>query len=455
MAMNPLRHNWTRARRFFQQRVAGRVVERVERLASRSRDERGLALIFVLSLTGVILAVLGEILFQSQITVRTSVGERDKVKAEMSALTGAQFAKMLVSIEAQMNQLSGEDSGLPKEAQGAAKAAVDMMKAQLGGKQLSQILDGFPIGAQGFEEIQDLAKLNINAMLDEKLLAALKAVPGYFVLKTTNESAKFNLNLLEGAEKQQTFKALKRILGQEREAKFLQDKGWQPDRLAANVLDYVDRDNTDEIDRGDESTQYSQAKFEHGPKNAKFESLEELRRVPGFHDDEIFNIFSPYFTVWPLDAKEKSLDVNAAPVELLAALVTAPTGETNEAAFDKIEDDRAENEYIKDARNIAEAFPGIDEETKQMLSRIGGIRSTVYRVEVRGVSNGIERVYTMIIETAKPKKGAPGNAPPTPPANPAAGTPPVAAPPGGANPPAAGAGGPSDAPIRVVYQRFQ
>jgi type II secretory pathway component PulK len=425
-------------------------------VAVKSKNESGLALIFVLSLVGVILAVLGEILFQSQITVRTSVGERDRLKAEMSALTGAQFAKMLISLESQINSLGGEDSGLPKEAQAAASGASEMIKSQLGGKQLSQILDGFPIGAQGFDEIQDLAKLNINAMLDDKLLAALKAVPGYFVLKTTNESAKFNLNLLEGAEKKMSFLALKRIFSQEREAKFLEEKGYSPERLASNVLDYVDRDNTDEIDRGDEETQYSQAKFDHKAKNGKLESLEELRRVPGFHDDEIFAIFSPYFTVWPMDAKEKSLDINAAPVELLAALVTPPNQEANQAAFDKIEDDRAENTFVKDARNINDAFPGIDEETKNMISRIGGIKSSVYRVEVRGVSNGIERVYTMVIETAKPKKGAAtSGAPASPIPNPAAGTPPVAVPPGSSASSGGAAGGPSDSPIRIVYQRFQ
>lgn len=429
---------------------------------NQKSGENGLALIFVLSLVGVILAVLGEILFQSQITVRTSVGERDRLKAEMSALTGAQFAKMLISLESQINTLGGEDSGLPKEVQAAASGASEMIKSQLGGKQLSQILDGFPIGAQGFEEIADLAKLNINAMLDEKLLAALKAVPGYFVLKTTNESAKFNLNLLEGAEKKMSFLALKRIFSQEREAKFLQEKGYSPERLAANVLDYVDRDNTDEIDRGDEEVQYTQAKFNHRAKNGKLESLEELRRVPGFHDDEIYSVFTPYFTVWPMDAKEKSLDINAAPVELLAALVTPPNQETNQAAFDKIEDDRAENMFVKDARNINDAFPGIDEETKNMLSRIGGIKSSVYRVEVRGVSNGIERVYTMVIETAKPKRAGAGSggasAGSQGAGTPGGGTPPGMPPSGGgaAGVAAAGAaGGVSDAPIRIVYQRFQ
>ena len=37
-------------------------------------NQRGMALIFVLSLVGVIIAVMGEVFFQAQITVRSSVG---------------------------------------------------------------------------------------------------------------------------------------------------------------------------------------------------------------------------------------------------------------------------------------------------------------------------------------------------------------------------------------------
>ena len=409
-------------------------------MAALKSKEEGLALIFVLSLTGVILAVLADILFQSQITVRTSVGERDRVYAELSAVTGAQFAKMLVGVEA-------------KEVREAAKAGAGMMKAQLGGKNLSQMLDGFPIGSEGFADLKDLSKVDINALLDEALINALKAVPGYFVLKTSNESAKFNVNLLEGSEKKVAFLALKRIFSLPREAKFLQEKGYTPERLAANVMDYIDRDSRDEIDKGDEEVQYSQAKFNHKPKNGKLETLDELRRIPGFHDDEIFNVFSPYFTLWPMDAKEKSLDVNAASVELLAALFTQDGQEVNEGEFDKVEDKRFESETFSQERDLANAFGVQDADSKMILSRLIGIRSSVYRVEVRGVSNGIERLYTMVLEVnlgkAKPSPAAPAPA--------AVGAVPGAEP--SSEEATAGAAGVSNAEgnsaLRIVYQKFQ
>ena len=411
------------------------------------RDEKGLALIFVLSLTGVIIALLGEILFQSQITIQTSVGEADRLKAEASALTGAQFAKLVVGMDAQLTQASDEKSKLPKEIKEASKGARKMIRDQLGGKDLSQMLDGFPIGAQGFEGIQDLAKVNINALLDETLLKALKTVPGYFVLKTTNESGKFNLNLLEGSEKKVAFLSLKRIFSLPREARFLEEKGYPPERLAANITDYVDRDSISEVDRGDEIAQYTKEKFKHGPKNAKLESIEELRRIPGMHDDEIFNVFAPYFTVWPMDAKEKSLDVNAASVELLAALFTPGGQDVNQGEFDKLEDKRFEDETVTQERDLPNVLGGAqDPESKQILSRILGVSSNVYRVEVRGVSGNVERKYTLVMEAVRPKGASKGSG--------SSGSN-AANPSGSAEPSTGGDANALEAPVRIVYQRFQ
>ena len=81
-------------------------------LANRRRSERGMALIFVLSLVGVIMAVMGEVFFQAQITVRSSIGEQDRMRAEAAALTGAQFALFLIALESQVDDV-GSNKNLP------------------------------------------------------------------------------------------------------------------------------------------------------------------------------------------------------------------------------------------------------------------------------------------------------------------------------------------------------
>ena len=422
------------------------------------RNEKGLALIFVLSLITVILMIVGELLFEGQITVRNSIGERDRQRAEMAALTGTQFAKLLITLETQISDLTDDNNkSLPPQVKAAAKGMADGMKAQLGGKSLFQMLDGFPIGAEGLDSIKDLSKVNINAMLDDGLLAALKSVPGFFVIKSTNESGKLNLNLLEGSERVRMMQALTRLFSTPRESKFLEEKGYPPARLVANLKDYIDRDNTDEADKSDEESQYQKLNFVHKAKNGRLESLEELRRIPGFHDDEIYNLFTPYLTVWPLDAKEKSLDINEASVELLSALLTKEGNEPNEQEFDKLEDFRSENKTFGKVQELSDFFTDQDKDTKEIISRLVGLRSSVYRIEVRGVSQNTERSLVMVFEHTQAKSSGAGKPPPVNPAggqaNPDAG----AGAAGSAGTSGAGGSGAS-APaggLRIVYQRFR
>lgn len=394
-------------------------------LPTRKR-ERGMALILVLSLVGVILTVLAEILLQSQISVRTIIGERDKTKAELCALTGAQFAQLLISLDLQLADLTDDgNTKLPPQIKAIAKEMLGGLKQSLGGKNLGALLDGFPIGAESFDATGDLAKLGINALLDESLVNALKAVPGKFVLETSNESRKLNINSLgASAEKGLMLTALTRLFSTPNEAKFLEEKGFPPNKLAGAVKDYIDSDNNDEIDRSDETSQYERLGFKHKPKNGRLESLEELRRVPGFHDDEIYNLFTPYLTVWPLDAQGKSLDINQAAVELVSALMTKEGSEVNDAELDKLEDFRSKQQTFSKIQDVSQFFQNMtnpDPMAKNLLSGLTGMKTSVYRVVVHGYAQGSEAVYEMVLEATKPKAGS-------------------------KEPPAS--------PVRIVYQRF-
>jgi type II secretory pathway component PulK len=420
-----------------------------------------MALIFVLSLVGVIIAVMGEVFFQAQITVRSSVGEQDRMRAESAALTGAQFALFLISLESQVNDV-GENKNLPAPVAAQLSAVPALVKSQLGGKNLSELLNGFPIGSQGLDEIKDLSKINISASLDDDLLDALRNIQGYFVIDVSNESAKFNVNLFSFQPAMDVaFESLVRIFSTPREARWLEEKGFPPRRLAANIKDFIDRDKIDSADAGDELSQYGDGpgRVSGRPKNAALESLEELRKVPGFNDDEIFNVFSPYFTIWPIAPKDsKLLDINVAKIELLAALVTPPEREIEDTIVDKIEDKRAEGVTVSKPQELNDLITSQERMTTEIRSRVLGWKTQLYRVNVRGVSGKVERTYQLIVEKnisavdnlRKDKKDAAAAPVPTPAADGA--TPPD--PSGGDS--AGGSRIPDSqkAPFRVVYQRF-
>lgn len=359
----------------------------------RARSEKGLALILVLSLIVVVISVVAEIIFQSEITSRVSVGERDKAKAEMAAMTGAQFAKMVILLDTAIANRPAQEKA--------------MMAAMLGDVKFYNLLDNIPLGNEAFSNIEQMGEAGkIFGAFDENFISALKEVPGYFVIKTSDESAKLNVNLLgAGAVKDAMKQSILRLFSTPREARFLEDKKYPPARLVANLMDYVDKNKTDELDGSDEDNQYNQAKFTHKAKNGPLESIEELRRIPGFHDDEIFRLFSPYLTVWPMTADEKSLNINTAPVELLGAIVTQEGNEPSEQNLDKVEDQKAENKTVSDSYQITDFFDNVlgAAATSAMQKRLATTQSHVFRVEVRGVSNGVERTYLMILDRSKSK----------------------------------------------------
>jgi type II secretory pathway component PulK len=420
------------------------------------KNQRGMALIFVLSLVGVIIAVMGEVFFQAQITVRSSIGEQDRMKAEGAALTGAQFALFLIALELQVADI-GDNKDIPEPFASQLAGVPALIKSQLGGKNLSELLNGFPIGAQGLEEIKDLSKINISASMDEGLLNALKAVQGYFVIDVSNESSKMNLNLFSYQPALDVaFESLMRIFSTPREAAWLEQKGYPPKRLAANVRDYIDRDKIDSGDAGDEISQYGDGpgRIPGRPKNAALESLEELRNIPGFHDDEIFNVFVPYFTIWPLAPKDsKILDANFAKIELLSALVTPPGREIEDTIVDRLEDKRSEGFSISKPQDLDDLITSQERMTKEIRSRFLGWKTNLYRVNVRGVSGKVERTYQLIVEKNKgsvDRRKDSKDPKDTKPADPSA---PAAAPAESADV-APKVPDSQKAPFRIVYQRF-
>jgi type II secretory pathway component PulK len=363
--------------------------------------EQGLALVLVLSLIGVILALLAEVLFESEVVSRASIGERDRVRAEMAATTGAQLAMFFVTLEGKVKNLRTNPS-LPEAARSAVEAMQKDMESQMGGRSLAQLLNDFPIGSEGFDAIEDLAKLNLRSLTDEKLIAALSAVPGYFVVHVSDESSKLNVNLFSDRSLSKHMRnALLRIFSGAKEKEFLQSLDIEPERLVSNLQDYIDSDQLDSGGGGDESFVYQQAKLKHSPKNGPLESLDELRRVPGFHLDDVFDVFSPYFTVWPMKGDQGQWNINKASGELVAAVTTTAEGQVNDALIDRFEDKIAGGETFskKEERNFFDFFKAGgsgDKDTDEILRWIAGFESTVYRIVVRGVSNQVERTLEMV-----------------------------------------------------------
>ncbi|WGL59287.1 type II secretion system protein GspK [Pigmentibacter sp. JX0631] len=348
----------------------------------RKKYNQGFALIFVLVFVAMIMGVIGDIVYQTQVGARGAIEERNGLDAQTSALSGIEFAKIMLN----MNQLAAKYEGNP---------LIPIPK------NMYSLINGQPIGSSGLAQLEELSGGNFTKAISPKIQEALKAIPGYFVLNITSENSKLNLNLLQANLSADAQKAFLRIFAYPDAAKVLEMYGYTPQQMVDNLAAYIKKSNTNGYQQTGALAAYSELGLKYKPKNGALESLEELRRIPGFHIDDIYNMFSPYFTIWPISGKKGTLNINSAPIELIAALLTPPGQDLNEQDWDRFEL-KKEKEKFKDnpkdwlSKNIS-GYKDIPD-TDKITDLLFGNADNIFRIESRGVVNGVEKTLVVVVQ---------------------------------------------------------
>jgi hypothetical protein len=263
-------------------------------------------------------------------------------------------------------------------------------------------LNGQPIGASGLESLEALSGAKLSKAISKEILSALKVMPGYFVLNINSENAKFNLNLLQSNFSNEAQKALKRIFNTPDSKKFLATLDFTPQQLVDNLTSYIKISNTNAYLRSVTQVDYNNINAKYKPKTAALESLEELRRIPGFHLDDIYNVFSPYFTIWPIIGGSGTLNINSAPVELIATLLTPENMDPNSLDWDNFEMFRLKKDFNKNTindwltKNLSDYKENAD--SLNITKNFIGTKDTIFKVESRGVVNGVEQTLVIVFQ---------------------------------------------------------
>lgn len=347
------------------------------------KKQNGFALIFVMVFVAMILGIVGDIVYQTQLTAKKTMVQEDQILAKMAARTGFEFAKLLVTL----NKLSANYQNNP------------LLPIP---KNIYNLLNGQPIGSDSFSEIEGLTGIDVNSVISPELLEALKAMKGYFVLNISSENTKLNLNLLQSTYSATAAKALLRIFSSPDSEKFLALYNYNPQQLVDNLTDYIKISITDSSLESKVRADYNKLNLNFLPKHAALESLEELRRIPGFEIDDIYNMFSPYFTIWPIAGIQNSLNINTAPPELIAPLMTPQSQDIDMQAWDKFDDYRLKNAFAQN--NIGSWFQtnlasfNSDKDADDIRKNIFGIADNIFRIEVRGVVNNFEKKIVVVVK---------------------------------------------------------
>ncbi len=323
------------------------------------KNSKGFAVIFVLVFIATIITILADILYQTQIVAKHTMSEENVIKAQGTAKSGLSFAQTLIKFHA------------ITQSKDAAKFPFELPAA------LYSSLNNIPISGKMLS-----SNPLFKNIIDQNVIAALNKVPGEFIINITSENCKLDLNLLQpGPYSISTNSALRNMFSTPDAQTLLQIYNLNDERLVQNLLDYMRTINRPLI------------------------SLEEIRAVDGFQYDNIYNIYAPYFTVWPTlnDADKAPLNPNCAPIELLASILRPNQSEAiNPVLWKEFYDYRDKNTF-KSAADLNQWFnenakTWINDSIKSTLSRYFGYKENIFRIEVTGVVNKTKQKLIAIVQ---------------------------------------------------------
>ena len=180
-----------------------------------------------------------------------------------------------------------------------------------------------------------------------------------------------------------------------------EQKPYEPDDLAASLIDYLDED--DVTARGEPEDAWYQEQdppYRTSPYAALL-SVDELALVRGF-DAALLEALRPYVTVFPLKGSN-AVNPNTAPTWVLAALKPANeerlVGEEDVKQIDKA---RTENPVCEasagECLSLDESLGG----AAQFFPTLKGLRSDVFRIEARASYGDVRRVVEAVVDRKNP-----------------------------------------------------
>ena len=260
-----------------------------------SAPKRGVALLIAMFVTAMAMLFLAEMKLSSSVSNQLALGHHLNVKSEYIAKSGLNLANLLITADLAIDLTMAEFGSRAGGAMG------NQMQAKDGPDDLWAMLNGLPIGGETLEMVGAMQEsFELSAVNDSKVLDQLKLFDGSFVIEVVDETSKINLNDCGVGNGKVCMDMIRALMSCPAEREFLERKKVEVNDLVTLIRDWVDDNDRPDRDASysSEDEPYSDREGEQFPKNARFDSLQELKSIPGW-DDEMYTIFSPYFTVYP------------------------------------------------------------------------------------------------------------------------------------------------------------
>lgn len=321
------------------------------RARTRRRSRSGIALLVVLATMALMITVTTETSFKSTVRVRMAANHRDEAKAEYLAESGMAFYRLLL-VQSKANDSMLKQFGM----------SGDMIWQQLpfvntGLMRMVFVTDG--------ADEDDIAALESEGLTEEEREESREGststkrsfldFDGDFFAEVVDEDQKINVarisatdfttlqsdpiavqlySLMTGTDRCDELRGGEFQRDEEEGLSFFYNRSLEPWELIGNLVDWVDPDSTRAYQGGDENVLYDTLDDPYRPKNAPFDTHQEVRLVDGWHRDDVWERYGEYLTTFG----SGKINVNTAECEVLWALLKSYTDPqvTDDVALDII-----------------------------------------------------------------------------------------------------------------------
>lgn len=272
--------------------------------ARRRGDRRGIALIVVIGTIMFLTALVTDISFGARVRFLTAAHERDEAKAYWLAVTGVNLYRLVLVANKQMgdNEMLanlGLGDSLWQTLPFINTGLLRMFIASDGDLEEDELSE-FEQSGQVSEEVREESVESTTRFGSRNFLD----FDGDFMAAVEGEECGININKLasrspdDRPEDTTTGKQLVGLMSGEENDQWLRDRSLDRLDLIGNLADWVDADtNVSSGKGGYEDDFYNDQPQPYLSKNARFDTLAELRLVEGWQDD-VFDRWGEQLTIY-------------------------------------------------------------------------------------------------------------------------------------------------------------
>ncbi len=369
------------------------------------KKPHGMALMLVIVIMAIMLPLVTDMNYEAKTEYEIAMNYKRKAEAKVLARSSVAFATVVFDLQKQL----------------------DAALKQFGITQKIDIWDVVPFDTailRGFlsagpfaslEDIPDTKEESEKQAKENEAFAAEKKeegdpmfdFPGDFRIEFENEDTKINLNLIDSAAKDAISKMLMGIVESDNYDFIFEENTSRKEyvtreELIANIIDWVDLNSEKEgSGGGNEDDLYADFIPSYKVKNARFDTISELRMVYGI-DDIIFRLLYPYITIYSTG----KINLGKADASTIEAIIRSYAVDKSMSVFYNEEMMRELMGKVL-AKRAKDGFNQLGDFTEVLkaegielpnVANIAGVDGNVYRIRAIGVKDEVESFVEMVVD---------------------------------------------------------